>query len=134
MAASSPPIVATIADCRRQVAEARRAGRSIGFVPTMGALHDGHVRPDGRLPGRVRLPRRLDLRQPDPVRADRGLPRVPRTPEDDHRRCGEAGVDLVFEPTVEEMYPDGADRHLRRGPGPLGGRWKGRAGRPTSGG
>ncbi|MBI4889160.1 MAG: pantoate--beta-alanine ligase [Acidobacteria bacterium] len=98
-------LVNTIAEVRARVAAARRAGRSIGCVPTMGALHAGH----GALMERARAecgtvvatifvnPIQFDV-QADYDRYARNLPA-------DLAFCGERGVDMVFAPALEEMYP-----------------------------
>lgn len=97
----------TIAETRRQVARARAEGRSIGFVPTMGALHDGH----GRLIEACRADSDFVVVSifvnPTQFGPSEDFTRYPRTPEDDHRRCADAGAALVFSPTVAEMYPGG---------------------------
>jgi pantoate--beta-alanine ligase len=102
-----PTVVSSIADCRRLVAEARTAGRSIGFVPTMGALHDGHVRLMQECRDRCGFLVASIFVNPTQFGPTEDYSKYPRTPEQDHRRCSEAGVDLVFEPTVDEMYPRG---------------------------
>jgi pantoate--beta-alanine ligase len=93
-----------IADVRRQV-EAWRAGGPIGIVPTMGALHAGHVRLIQQARAEcVRVvvsifvnPLQFDL--PD------DLDRYPRTPDADAAICERLDVDLLFVPTVDQMYP-----------------------------
>lgn len=102
------PVVRTIADLRAQVAAWRREGLRIGFVPTMGALHEGHL-------SLVRLAR---------TRADRVVASVfvnptqfgpnedfDAYPRDEARDAGllaGAGCHLLFAPSVAEMYPQGA--------------------------
>ncbi len=89
---------------------AARAGERVGFVPTMGALHDGHA--SLMRVARERVgggPRRgLDLREPAAVRAGEDLDRYPRTLDVDLEVCEREGVDVVFVPSVDEVYPGGS--------------------------
>jgi pantoate--beta-alanine ligase len=84
---------------------ARRRDRTLAFVPTMGALHDGHA----RLIQRAREAADLVAVSifVNPLQFDRkdDLERYPRSLERDTRICNEHGVDLIFAPSVEEMYP-----------------------------
>jgi pantoate--beta-alanine ligase len=101
----NPILTTTVAEIRRQIASARRGGASIGFVPTMGALHAGH----GALMERAR--RECDYVAAsifvNPIQFDRVedyqayLIDLPR----DVEFCGNRGVDVVFAPTPETMYP-----------------------------
>ena len=81
-AARRPPMIEleTIPDLRRWVRGARAAGRRIALVPTMGYLHEGHLRPGGRGPPPGRRGRDEHLRQPAPVRAQRGPRPLPARP------------------------------------------------------
>ena len=94
----------TIAATRAAIAESRSRG-SVGFVPTMGALHEGHA----RLIQHAR--RECDTVVAsifvNPLQFDRpdDLERYPRSLEADLEVCRNEGVDLVFAPTVSEMYP-----------------------------
>ena len=99
-----------IADRRRmqQLAEeTRRAGRSIGVVPTMGALHAGHL----SLLRRCRAENELAVMTlfVNPLQFDRkdDLARYPRDQDRDARLAREAGVDVIYAPTAEAMYPAG---------------------------
>ena len=86
----------------------RREGVTIGFVPTMGALHDGHRALDPSRTIAMRCARREYLREPDTVRSDGRLsPHILARSRRDRALCREEGVDVCFEPTVPAMYPQG---------------------------
>lgn len=92
----------------QQIAEeARLAGRAVGVVPTMGALHEGHV----SLLTRCRAESDLVIMTlfVNPMQFDRkdDLARYPRDLERDTRLAREAGADVIFAPTPELMYPEG---------------------------
>lgn len=98
-------LVALIADIRRRMADVRRTGATIGLVPTMGALHAGHA----RLIQEARRECRAVVVSifVNPLQFDRpgDLERYPRTLETDRELCRSLGVDVVFAPPPEEMYP-----------------------------
>jgi len=94
-------------ELRRAVDGYRRAGERVGFVPTMGALHEGHL-------SLVRCARELADRvvasifvNPSQFNQREDLERYPRTPERDAALLEEAGCDLLFLPEVETLYPSG---------------------------
>ncbi len=100
-----PMVVETVEEVRSQVREARNLGHSIGFVPTMGALHEGHARlieEARRESGFVVVSIFVNPTQFGP---NEDFSRYPRTFEADRSRCAEAGADLIFAPGVAEMYP-----------------------------
>ena len=102
-----PEIVATIGGLRRLLDENRAAGRTVGFVPTMGFLHRGH----GSLIEAARRDNDLVVVSifvnPLQFAADEDLSDYPRDLEHDRDLAARAGADLLFTPTVEEMYPFG---------------------------
>ncbi|KRE71144.1 4-phosphopantoate--beta-alanine ligase [Arthrobacter sp. Soil762] len=123
-------LVTTAAELREASARllAQKAGRSQGLVPTMGALHEGHARLA-----------RTAVEQNDVVVASIfvnplqfgdavDLDRYPRTLDADLALLEEQGVDLVFAPSVEEVYP-GGEPLVRVTAGSLGEKWEG-ASRP----
>ena len=87
----------------------RRAGQTIGLVPTMGALHDGHlslVRRTADLADRVVVSIFVNPTQFN--QAD-DLAKYPRTPEQDAALLEDAGCDLLYMPAVEDVYPGGSE-------------------------
>jgi len=104
-----PPfdIVRTVADLRAQVAQYRRSGASVGLVPTMGALHDGHltlVRSAKLDNARVIATIFVNPKQFGPTE---DLSRYPRDEPADVALLKEVGADLLFAPDLGEMYPEG---------------------------
>lgn len=100
--------VTSIADVRRTVREARAAGKTVGLVPTMGALHEGHfslIDAARRECGFVVVSIFVNPAQFGP---GEDLDAYPRTPDQDVEGCRKRGVDLVFMPAPAEMYPEGA--------------------------
>ena len=101
------PALRTKAELRAAVAEAKRAGETVGFVPTMGYLHDGHLSLIRAARAECDLVVMSLFVNPTQFGAGADLDRYPRDEERDLRLAGEAGADLVFAPAVEEIYPNG---------------------------
>jgi pantoate--beta-alanine ligase len=99
--------VERIVALREVVREWRAAGARIGFVPTMGSLHEGHM--SLLQAARQRSDRVIASVFVNPLQFGPGedFERYPRTPGDDQRLLADAGCDLLFMPTVKEIYPDG---------------------------
>ena len=98
-------VATTINDTRSAVAEARRAGKTIGLVPTMGALHRGHFSLIERAARKCDFIVISIFVNPTQFGPSEDLESYPRTLETDLAGCEARGVDLVFAPGAEEMYP-----------------------------
>lgn len=105
--AAAPVLASTREELFKLLVDARRTGARVGFVPTMGALHDGHASlmdaareavGDGPVVVSIFV-------NPLQFGAGEDLDRYPRTLETDLELCGEHGVDIVFAPPVDEVYP-----------------------------
>lgn len=104
----APAIVRTIADLRSLVASWRQQGLTVALVPTMGALHAGHV-------SLVEIARRHADRvvvsifvNPTQFAPTEDFSKYPRTFESDLAKLTEVGADAAYAPTVDIMYPAGA--------------------------
>jgi pantoate--beta-alanine ligase len=97
--------VATIAEVRSRIADARRAGKVIAFVPTMGALHAGHASLIDAAASRGGLTVVSIFVNPTQFAPTEDLAKYPRTPDADAELCSRHGADLIFAPRAEEMYP-----------------------------
>jgi pantoate--beta-alanine ligase len=118
---SKPRVARTIPDLRRAAARWRTAQERVALVPTMGALHDGHL-------SLVRLARRRADRvivsifvNPTQFAPNEDFESYPRHFDSDIAKLAEPGVDLIWAPTNEVMYPPGfATRIMLQGPAAVG--------------
>lgn len=104
---ASLPVARTVADLRATVRDWKRQGLTVALVPTMGALHEGHltlVREAGRRADRVVA---SNFVNPTQFAAHEDLGAYPRRQEEDARLLAETGCHLMFAPTPDEMYPEG---------------------------
>lgn len=97
-------VVETKSEVRRAVAAARARGGSVGLVPTMGYLHEGHLSLVRRARGESDLVVLSIFVNPSQFGPGEDLDRYPRDLDRDLALCMEEGVDMVFHPGVEEMY------------------------------
>lgn len=104
---SRPFVFETVRDLRTSVAAARGQGKRIGFVPTMGALHEGHA-------SLIRTARQESdyvvvsiFVNPTQFGPNEDFARYPRTFEADVAICRDAGTDVIFHPSSETIYPPG---------------------------
>ncbi len=119
-------IVESGCDLRERVQAARRAGTSIGFVPTMGSFHEGHLTLMRRArAGNDRVVVSLFV-NPAQFGPSEDFSRYPRNLERDAALAAGCGVDWLFHPSVEEIYPPGDDTtvQVHRLARPLEGRFR----------
>lgn len=107
------PFVATDQQTlREQLAAARRAGKSVGLVPTMGALHEGHLSLVRRSVDECGFTVATIFVNPTQFGPQEDFSRYPRTLESDLAALREARTDLVFVPSADEMYPQGCSTSI----------------------
>ena len=115
--------VAALPEMASHAREARAAGRRVGFVPTMGALHAGHVSLVGCARARTDLVVLSVFVNPLQFGPTEDFARYPRDLERDAAIAAEAGVDVLWAPAVEAMYPERPQ--VTVAPGPAGDRLEG---------
>ncbi len=101
-------VLHTIAETRTACARIRQTGRTLGLVPTMGALHQGHLSLVQAAQASCDAVVVSIFVNPTQFGPKEDFASYPRTLEEDCRTLEAAGVDMVFAPSVQEMYPIGA--------------------------
>ena len=113
----------TIAEARTALAAARARGDRVGFVPTMGFLHEGHLRLVDEARRRSSFVVMSIFVNPLQFGPTEDLARYPRDPGGDAGKATRRGVDLLFTPSADEMYP--AQRVVTVVPEGIDRRWEG---------
>ena len=109
---SAPLLIRTVEDLREALAPARRDGRVVGLVPTMGFLHAGHVSLLDVARERSDVVVMSLFVNPTQFAEGEDLGSYPRDEERDVAMAAEAGADIVFAPAAEEVYPTGFATHV----------------------
>lgn len=104
-------VLSTLSEMRAALRELRRRG-SVGFVPTMGALHAGHASLMRAARQQCDAVVASIFVNPTQFGPNEDYSRYPRTLEQDCRMLEQEGVDLVFAPAAETMYPEGATTYI----------------------
>lgn len=109
-------VIRTIKELRQTIADAKSKGATVGLVPTMGALHAGHVSLINRARRECDFVVVSDFVNPTQFNNPEDLRTYPRTEEADCLKMRDAGVDVAFIPSVEEIYPEPDQRVFDLGP------------------
>lgn len=109
-------MVSSIKDLKKFLSLEREKGKKVGLVPTMGALHDGHISLVKRCVAENDICVVSDFVNPTQFNDKHDLETYPRTLEADCALLEAAGCDYVFAPSVEEMYPEPDMRVFDLGP------------------
>lgn len=105
-------LIKSIEEMKKVIKKEKQIGKSVGFVPTMGYLHEGHI-------SLIRCSKKDNnitvvsiFVNPIQFGENEDLDRYPRDIERDYKICMEEGVDYVFYPSYEEMYPKGFSTYV----------------------
>ncbi|MBI2486958.1 MAG: pantoate--beta-alanine ligase [Deltaproteobacteria bacterium] len=105
-------LISTVKEMQGMANEVRMHGKIISFVPTMGALHDGHLRliSEGRRRGDILVV--SIFVNPIQFAPNEDLNKYPRNLDGDLEKIKDLGVDVVFNPITEEIYPEGFQTYV----------------------
>lgn len=104
-------IIETLPLLRQQIRRLRMEGKRVALVPTMGNLHDGHMKLVDEAKARADVVVVSIFVNPMQFDCPEDLARYPRTLQEDCEKLNKRKVDLVFAPSVKEIYPNGTETH-----------------------
>ena len=104
-------IIETLPLLRQQILRLRMEGKRVALVPTMGNLHDGHMKLVAEAKARADVVVVSIFVNPMQFDRPEDLARYPRTLQEDCEKLNKRKVDLVFAPSVKEIYPNGTETH-----------------------
>ncbi len=102
--------IATVSDLKAELSKAQGRGLTVGFVPTMGALHKGHLELMKEARAQNDIVVVSIFVNPTQFNNPADLQRYPRTLQEDIKKCTSVDVDIVFAPVVDEVYPKPDER------------------------
>ena len=106
-------VIHSIPELTAAISEQKDLGKRIGFVPTMGNLHDGHISLVAKAQQHSDFVVASIFVNPMQFGANEDLDKYPRTLEADSRKLEAVACDLLFAPSPNEIYPNGLDKHLK---------------------
>lgn len=109
----SPEIVRTRAELQAKIRAWKTAGETVGFVPTMGALHGGHLSLIEKAKENADRVTASIFVNPTQFAPGEDFDTYPRNTDDDCALLASVGCDLIYLPTIEEMYPEGNTTNVR---------------------
>lgn len=107
--------IKTVAELRHTLAQARRAGKRVGFVPTMGYLHDGHLALVGASRAQCEVTVVSIFVNPTQFGPNEDLSTYPRDFLRDEKLCRDAGAAILFAPDAQEVYPTQFETYVESG-------------------
>ena len=116
-------IISSVADLATAVSDARQHGKSVAFVPTMGALHDGHISLVEIAQQQADFVVVSIFVNPLQFGANEDFDKYPRTLQDDAEKLSAVDVDVLFAPGVDDVYPNGNE--ITQHAGPVGATFEG---------
>jgi pantoate--beta-alanine ligase len=117
-------VVRTVADVALMVSQTKISGKKVAFVPTMGSIHEGHLSLVAIAKQHADLVVASVFVNPLQFNSSADFELYPRNEDADARALSKAGVDLLFLPTVDEIYPDGKFQ-ITQSAGPIGKMYEG---------
>ncbi len=108
-----PPIVRTVDELRSAVAKWRKSGETVALVPTMGSIHAGHLSLIATAKNHASRIVTSVFVNPTQFGPKEDFKRYPRDEKGDVEKLAGAGTDLVYAPSVEEMYPKGSSTSVK---------------------
>lgn len=106
-------LITTVRELQEALQREKSKGKTIGFVPTMGALHDGHMALIDAARAQCDVVVASIFVNPTQFNESSDLEKYPRTPESDHALLNKHDCDVLFFPSVDEMYPGDTDTSIQ---------------------